>query len=301
MSEATAIQAAETFPGELTDAHLAEFHETGYLAFENVLTTEEIEEARAALTEITVGLLERAKRGEAKLQERPNATRNYAGIQVINPDTGFGIHFEAGVDPLSMPPEEAELKFRKLHGYHQEHPVFVRLALDHPNIVGTMERIIGEEVVLKAEMALSKPPFIGSEKPWHQDNAYFNWLPLEKVATAWIALDDATVENGCMHTIHGAHTLGALRHHHTIDCEILPDRLNKDEAIPVPLKAGGVMFFSAMLPHQTPPNGTDKRRRALQFQYRGASTKQVSKEEFGKVFAEADGTPASCALAYENG
>ena len=61
------------------------------------------------------------------------------------------------------------------------------------------------------------------------------------------------------------------------------------------------MFFSAMLPHQTPPNRSSERRRALQFQYRGVETVRVSKEEFGKVFAEADGTPASCALANEDG
>ena len=289
------------FPGELSEAQLHQFQESGYLAFENVLSSEEVADARAALTEITIRLMERAKQGNAKIQERPNATLNYAGVQVINPDSGFGIHFEAGLDPLALSVEEAELKFRKLHGYHQEHPVFVKLALDHPYIIGIMRQIIGEDVALKAEMALSKPPFIGSEKPWHQDNAYFDWLPMEKVATAWIALDDATVENGCMHTIPGGHRLGALKHHHTTDCEILPDRIDKSQAVPVPLKAGGVMFFSAMLPHQTPPNQTAERRRALQFQYRGVSTKQVSKEEFGKVFAEADGVPATCALAHENG
>ena len=301
MESAAKISETEDFPGELSQTHLDQFQESGYLAFENVLTQDEVEAARSALTEITIRLMERAQRGEAKIQQRPDATLNYAGVQVIDPDINYGIHFEAGIDPLAMSPEEAELKFRKLHGYHQAHPTFIKLALDHPNIIGTMRQIIGEDVALKAEMALSKPPFIGSEKPWHQDNAYFNWLPLEKVATAWVALDDATVENGCMFTIPGGHTLGALKHYHTIDCEILPDRIDKDQAVPVPLKAGGVMFFSAMLPHQTPPNGTAVRRRALQFQYRGVSTKQVSKEEFGKVFAEADGSPASCALAHENG
>ena len=294
------VEIAE-FPGDLNVGHLEQFNESGFLAFEGVLNEDEIEEARSALTEISIRLMDRAQRGEAKIQQRADATLNYAGVQVINPDTGSAIHFESGIDPLSMTPEEAEFKFRKLHGYHQDHPTFIKLALEHSNIIGTMSQIIGEDVVLKAEMALSKPPFIGSEKPWHQDNAYFNWLPLEKVATAWIALDDATVENGCMHTIPGSHKLGALMHHHTIDCEIVPDRIEKDQAIPVPLKAGGVMFFSAMLPHQTPPNQTSERRRALQFQYRGVTTQQVSKEEFGKVFAEADGTPATCALAHENG
>jgi phytanoyl-CoA hydroxylase len=301
MADVQNIPEVTDFPGELSDDHLAQYQEHGYLAFENVLTDGEVEDARAALTEVTINLMKMAKRGEAKIRQRDDATQNYAGVQVIKPDTGFGIHFEAGLDPLELAPEEAELKFRKLHGYHQEHPAFIKLSLDHPNIIGTIRQVIGEEVVLKGAMALSKPPFIGSEKPWHQDNAYFNWLPLGKVATAWIALDDATVENGCMHVIPGGHTLGALKHYHTIDCEILPDRIDRTQAVPLPMKAGGVMFFSAMLPHQTPPNQTSGRRRALQLQYRGVSTVEVSKEEFGKVFAEADGTPASCALAHENG
>ena len=301
MANTQAVPAPVDFPGTLDETHLAQYRDSGYLAFENVLDAAEVKEARAALTEITVRLLERAQRGEAKITQRPEATRNYAGVQVTDPDLDYSIHFEAGIDPLSLPPAEAELKFRKLHGYHQAHPFFTSLAAQDQRLVGTLSRLIGEEAVLKAEMALSKPPFIGSEKPWHQDNAYFNWLPLEKVATAWIALDDATVENGCMHLLPGGHTLGPLRHHHTIDCEILPDRIDKGAAVPVPLKAGGVLFFSAMLPHQTPPNQSAGRRRALQFQYRGVSAKQVSAEAFGQAFAEADGAPASCALAHENG
>lgn len=301
MADIATAPTVTDFPGEITADHLEQYNEFGYLAFDNVLSMDEVEAARSALSAVTNGLMELARRGEAKLQERPDATKNYAGIQVIDPEIGHGIHFEAGIDPLTLSNEDAELKFRKLHGYHQAHPTFIHLALEHERIIGTMRQLIGEDVALKAEMALSKPPFIGSEKPWHQDNAYFNWLPLEKVGTAWIALDDATVENGCMHVLPGGHTLGALRHYHTIDCEIVPDRIDKSQAVPLPMKAGGVMFFSAMLPHQTPPNSTGDRRRALQFQYRGVSTKQVSKEEFGKVFAEPDGTPATCALAHENG
>jgi len=94
----------------------------------------------------------------------------------------------------------------------------------------------------------------------------------------------------------GMHTNGAFKHVHTIDCQILPDRLDHTDTVPIELKAGGAMFFSAMLPHQTPPNRSAKRRRALQFQYRGEHTHAVSKEEFGAAFVEADGTPASCAL-----
>jgi phytanoyl-CoA hydroxylase len=288
-------------PTDISEAQVRQYQDLGFVAFEGVLSDDEVEEANRALTQITRDLLNDARSGKADLREAsPKATRNYAGIRVQKRNSPFGIHFEAGIDPLSLPPEEAELKYRKLHAYHQEHPAFGALT-EHPRIKGFLEGLIGQEMVLKGEMALSKPPQIGSEKPWHQDNAYFNWLPLHLVGTAWIALDDATIENGCMFVLPGGHNLGALKHHHTIDCEILPDRFDRSKAIPVELKAGGALYFSAMLPHQTPPNRTSTRRRALQFQYRGVETVQVSKEEFGKVFAEADGTPASCALAYEDG
>ena len=100
-----------------------------------------------------------------------------------------------------------------------------------------------------------------------------------------------------MHALPGQY--GPLRHHHTFDCEIVADQIQPQHAMPVPLKAGGVMYFSAMLPHQSPPNHSAQMRRALQFQYRTISAQKVSREEHGKVFAESDGRPASCVLAHQ--
>jgi phytanoyl-CoA hydroxylase len=286
-------------PDQLEQADIDQFHQQGYLAFEEVLSSAEVEEAREAVSAIARDLMARAQAGQARIEGGlKDATRNYAGTQVVDPESSFGIHFEEGIDPLSVSPEEAETKYRKLTGYHQEDPALVAL-VQQPRIKGFVEQLLGEEAIMQADMALCKPPFIGSEKPWHQDNAYFNFLPLEKRATAWVALDDATIENGCMHMLPGSYT--PLRHHHTTDCEIVADRIDKSQAVPVELRAGGVIYFTAMIPHQTPPNRTPHRRRALQFQFRGISTREVSRQEFGKVFAEADGAPATCALAYENG
>jgi hypothetical protein len=284
-------------PEKLDASHLAQFREEGYLAFENVLTSDEVEAAKVALTELTARLLDAARRGEAEvIQAGPNVTRNYSGVRIQRPGSPFQVHFEPGVDPLALDAAEAELKLRKLHGYHQEHPFFEAL-VRHPRIKGTVEALLGNEAILFGEMALSKPPFIGSEKPWHQDNAYFIYVPLTSIVTAWVALDDATVENGCMYTIRGGHRIGALKHVHGIDCQIAEGRLDASRAVPVELKAGGGMFFSGMLPHQTPPNQSPLRRRALQFQYRGADTRALTREEYSRVFVEADGTPASCAVA----
>ncbi len=281
----------------LDEAQLTQFREEGYLAFEEVLTPEEVRAARDALTELTLGLIEAARQGKAEVvPSSPNSTQNYSGARIQKPGSPFFVHFEPGVDPLALDPAEAELKIRKLHGYHQEHPLFETL-VQHPRVKGVVQTLLGEEAILFGEMALSKPPFIGSEKPWHQDNAYFVYAPLTSVVTAWVALDDATVENGCMYTLPGGHRVGALKHVHGIDCQIAAGRLDLSQSVPVELRAGGAMFFSGMLPHQTPPNRGPLRRRALQFQYRGVHTRALTKEEYSRVFVEADGTPASCAIA----
>ena len=68
-------------------------------------------------------------------------------------------------------------------------------------------------------------------------------------------------------------------------------------AVPVELRAGGALFFAGMLPHMTPPNTSPDRRRALQFHYRSATSQIVNQAEYDRVYAEADGTPASCAAA----
>jgi len=290
----------EPCPDRITDQHRKQYAELGYVAFQDVLSAEQVAAACLALRDVSHSLMGDLQRGEARLVAAPaGAARNYAGPRVST-ESGCAIHFEDGVDPNTLTPEEAELSFRKLHDYETQHAVFEELVV-HERIRGFLADLIGQEMLLKATMALSKPPLIGSEKPWHQDNAYFNWLPLDLVGTCWIALDDATVDNGCMHLLSGQHKRGPLRHHHTIDCEILPDRIDPNEAEPVELRAGGILYFSALLPHQTPPNNSSVRRRALQFQYRGVEARQVTAEEFGKVFAEPDGRPASCALAYENG
>ena len=97
-------------------------------------------------------------------------------------------------------------------------------------------------------MAIVKPARIGINKPWHQDNAYFALQNLDDVRGTWIALDDSTIENGCMRFIPGGHKTGPVRHHHTYDCEIVLGRIDPSEAVAVELKAGGIILFHGISP-----------------------------------------------------
>jgi hypothetical protein len=56
-----------------------------------------------------------------------------------------------------------------------------------------------------------------------------------------------------------------------------------------------------MLPHETPPNRSPHRRRALQFHFRGAGTRVIDEEAYDRLFVDRDGTPASCRAASRLG
>src|SRR5262249_32926586 len=82
----------------------------------------------------------------------------------------------------------------------------------HPALLDVVEQLLGRPLSLYADQALLKPPFHGSEKPEHQDNAYFRVDPADHVITCWTALDDADLENGCMHYYAGSHQNGLVPH-----------------------------------------------------------------------------------------
>jgi phytanoyl-CoA hydroxylase len=280
-----------------------QFAHDGFVAFEGVLSEEEVEGAKDALAELV-----------RRVATDP-ATKRFGPVWKPGADA-FGIQFEKDWVPGFEPGaahewsraelDELELKVRKLMWFVDEDPRLQVLARAHSKVLGTVRALIGDEPILFQDMALIKPPLIGGEKPWHQDNAYFSVAPLDAVCGVWLALDETTVENGCMHMMRGGHKLGALRHHHTYDCEIVSDRVERAsngglETVAVPLKPGGALFFAGMAPHKTPPNASSDRRRALQFHYRAQSSTIMPMDKYFEVFAEADGSPASCAAAMRRG
>ena len=210
------------------------------------------------------------------------------------------IQFERTGAPIDADDPDLELKMRKFHDVKETSPTVAHIATAHPNIRAVLDIFVGREAILTQDMALMKPPG-GVAKPWHQDDAYFKIAPLNAVCGVWIALDEANIGNGCMQVWLGGHHASALRHFHGADCEIVPDRLTNKETIAVPLPPGGAIFFSGLVPHKTPINSSNTRRRALQFHYRSLDSRYLSDDEYNEVFIERDGTLASCAAATVRG
>ncbi|MFZ4683616.1 MAG: phytanoyl-CoA dioxygenase family protein, partial [Terrimicrobiaceae bacterium] len=285
-------------PSRLTNDWIKQFQENGYLAFSDVLSPDEVQASRQALSDITRDLT----RDPAVEYAGPRAATsksNQGGARYAR--APLAMHLEPGYDPVGHSAAEIELKVRKYWSFSGEAAVFQTMLAPGSRLRAVVEGLIGADPILFQEMALVKPPFIGSEKPWHQDNAYFSVTPLDAILGVWIALDDAGVENGCMHVIPGAHREGAVTHHHGTDCEIDPGLLDVSRAVAVPVPAGGAMFFYGMLPHETPPNRSPERRRALQFHFRGAQSRIVDEEAYDREFINREGIPASCRSASRLG
>ena len=276
-------------------AQIQTYEEQGFIVLENIFTPEEIEQAQNALEDIVT----QYAFNDALCEYRPpaNTKTNQSGAIFLAKD-GSGLQFstEPGYQPDPSRIHEISMRIRKF--FHLEHaaPIIEKIVFSHPQMQPILRTLLQDEPVLFQSMALLKPPG-GVEKPWHQDNAYFSTENPDSVIGTWIALDDATIENGCMHFLPGGHRHGPMRHHHTTDCEILPDRFDKSKAVAAPVRAGGIIFFHGNIPHQTPPNHSAQRRRALQFHYRAAGNPTVDRDAYDNIFAEKDGTPASCAAA----
>jgi phytanoyl-CoA hydroxylase len=282
-------------PETLNEGLKALYWERGYLAFEGVLSPSEVEAVRSGLSEIIAQYAFQ----EDKADYRPPADKSgkMSGAVFFSKNSRCSFQLEAGFEISPADRADIESKVRKFMWIDEEADIFRSLRDDHPRLRGVVDSLLGADPSLYQSMALVKPAHHGSEKAWHQDNAYFSVQNLDAMLGVWIALDDATVENGTMHFLPGGHQAGPLKHFHSDDCEIEKDRYSPDTAEPVCLKAGGAVFFHGNIPHFTPRNHSPNRRRALQYHFRAATNPVVDRDEYNRVFVEADGTPASCAAA----
>jgi phytanoyl-CoA hydroxylase len=257
-----------TYRETLSAEDVAFYQEQGYLAMEGLLSPDEVEAAKVALSELVA-------RDDLKAR----------GVQVqIEP-----FYREGQVDARVTDPE---LTVRKVWMFAELSPVLAQISA-HPKLAAVLDQLIEPGHRMIQDMALIKPPFHGSEKPWHQDTAYFDFLPLGGIIGVWIALDAATVANGCMQVIPGSHLAGPTAHFHLRDCQLPDDRVQVDKAHVVPLEPGGVLLFSGLIHHGTPPNLSGDRRRALQYHYAAADCRNMTIQEHAELFNEG-GAYAGC-------
>jgi len=146
----------------------------------------------------------------------------------------------------------------------------------HPFFTGVCADLVGPDVNLYWDQAVYKKPEKPRRFPWHQDNGYAYVEP-QQYLTCWVALTDATADNGCPQVARGLHRMGTLAHTFVdpLGWECFPS-IDRDDVAVAEVPAGGVVVFSSLTPHLTGPNVTDAARKAYILQYapRGAEVLQ---------------------------
>lgn len=165
--------------------------------------------------------------------------------------------------------ESRSTALRKLDNPVFHRPVFARLAMD-PRLVEIVHQLIGGPVSIFFSQVFMKPPGIGGPKPIHQDNFYFGPSHPDATLTAWIALDEATIENGCLHycDIHQSEIAAHVApEDEPFNLQIPKEVASQFKMLPAPVSRGGVSFHHGNTPHQSSSNCSDRPRRAAAFHY----------------------------------
>jgi phytanoyl-CoA hydroxylase len=147
---------------------------------------------------------------------------------------------------------------RKINDLTRYDDVFLEAA-KNARILDAVEAILGPNLKIFGDQFFVKPAKFGIEKPYHQDHAYFSVEP-KNIVTCWLALEDATTENGCLHFITGSHKLGLVAHSEKWmvggreDMQIPESAIDLSKEVAAPLKAGSASFHHSMILHKSGPN-----------------------------------------------
>lgn len=185
-----------------------------------------------------------------------------------------------------------------IHQPHSISPVMEKY-VRHPRICGVLSQITaahlpdwdGSVKCMQSMLFIKPPTFQG--QAWHQDEIYIPTRDRSLIG-AWIALDDATIENGCLWIVPGSHRTGYLypqrSHNNPDEFDFARESHGFDESaeVPVEVKAGAVVFFNGYLLHRSRKNRSQIYRRVLVNHYCNAWSLLPWSLEKGETPANAD-------------
>jgi phytanoyl-CoA hydroxylase len=147
------------------------------------------------------------------------------------------------------------------------------------------QQLCGEGMVIDYDQLLAKQPYKDDATfAWHQDMAYWPDTPDRRTATFWLAVDDSTIENGCMRFVPATTHEPQLRPHapvfggrgesHALGTELLPG----DEVVVQPIARGDCTVHNERVMHGSGGNRTAGFRRAYVVAYRSAETVKIERQ-----------------------
>lgn len=230
---------------QLSAEQIAFYRENGFLVIENFLDENELALWREVTEEAVAQRLEAAA-GAGFSPDRPETLVNQA-----DPDAYYALVFVQCV---------------RLADTHEG---MAKLMLDERlgEMAGTLAGVDG--IRIWHDQALIKPPY-GNPTAWHLDVPYWSFFSRDALSI-WVALDDATLANGCLWYLPGTHKLAREENvdigPNMGDLFKLYPEWKEIEAVPAACPAGSAVFHNGLTAHAAGANMTPRPRRAMTCAY----------------------------------
>ncbi|TWI64420.1 phytanoyl-CoA hydroxylase [Pseudoduganella lurida] len=240
----------------LSAAQQEQYRSDGYIVIPNFKSPEEIAALRARAAQIVDEFDPAAASGIFTTKDQEKKADEY----FLRSDNTVRCFFEEEAFGADGQLRQAKaLSINKIgHAMHDLDPAFRAFSAD-PKLEEVARDLGLAEPQVWQSMYIFKQPGIGGEVRWHQDATYFDSDPIS-VTTFWFALEDATLDNGCLWAEPGGHRTPLrerfVRHGDDIAVEKLDAMPWPDDSTAVPLecKAGALVCFHGLLPHYSAPN-----------------------------------------------
>jgi phytanoyl-CoA hydroxylase len=243
----------------LTQAQLDEFERNGFLKGDVVLSDEEVEILRAELDLVM----------EGKSVKKPVLNRNM---------------LDAGADSLydNMKMTVTE-KVVQIVNIWMASDAFFQHAGNQRICEEVAQLCKTDTLRIWHDQVQYKPPVSGGPTGWHQDHPLWPIIQPADLVSAWVALDDAVIENGCMWMVPGSHKWGNHQRHLASDKDFKPYHRQPEllpegavvEAVPFEIKKGQVGYHHCLTWHGSPHNRSQLKRRAIAVHYMPGHTRYV--------------------------
>ncbi|NBC72361.1 phytanoyl-CoA dioxygenase family protein [Paenibacillus sacheonensis] len=171
-----------------------------------------------------------------------------------------------------------------------QHPDIQKFIADQ-RFVDITTTLLGPDTRLYWDQSVYKRPEANRDFPWHQDNGYVPTEPIHYL-TCWLALEDSTIENGCIYVQPGSHKQGFVEHVYSEIGYVCYQ--GEDPGTPVELKKGSMVAFHSLLFHRSTPNQSQKTRKGYVIQYSvvGSFNPDTGKEFLNGPIIARDGKSA---------
>ncbi|MEM8859050.1 MAG: phytanoyl-CoA dioxygenase family protein [Chloroflexota bacterium] len=288
---------------QLSDDQLQHFREKGYLIIEDVLTDADMAQIRAEYEAI---LDREAPRlvAEGKLSqtyaELPFEERYTKILFELEDMYAIYQHLDISLPLLQDMPQDASLNAG---------PAVFNHLLTNPNILDISEAILGTSELFSnpVQHTRIKPPMAAlpdsnvdsnvAKSGWHQDEAVLTADAEEiNMLTVWVAMTNATVNNGCMMAVEGSHIKDVTMHcpgnHASSSAEIfIPDELiDENRVVPLEVSKGGLVLLHQRTEHGSYDNKSDQIRWSFDLRYQPVGEKS-GREVFPGFVARSEANP----------